>query len=97
MGVISVDCDRCRQSVRCLSEEEHRRLTLFGWFQGRSPECNNQEPLYFRGIDGVIDHGTPRRAGEGAVRSASLPAPLSALRKKSAKDHKRSDDVHAHG
>jgi len=55
-------CEECRNRRICRNKAAHKRDVFFAMGRGEVGVCKDFEPAYFRGIEGVKDHGYLRRA-----------------------------------
>ncbi|WP_020675529.1 hypothetical protein [Geopsychrobacter electrodiphilus] len=56
-GAVVLDCLHCKNHGRCGEVANRCRTTLRAWvYDFILFDCPQFEPLYYRGIEGVIDH-----------------------------------------
>lgn len=53
-GFVSIPCDTCRVRA-CVAEAVTRREVLFAWAADMSLGCEDYEPDYFHGVEGVLN------------------------------------------
>lgn len=53
-GFAVIPCDTCKVSM-CVAEAVTRREALFAWVADMSLGCEDYEPDYFHGVEGVLN------------------------------------------